>query len=246
MKNIKLVIEYDGTCYNGWQKQPKVLTIQQEIENALEKILKNKVCLIGSGRTDSGVHALAQVANFHTDSNILPNELLMALNSNLPQDIVVTDVDEVNENFNARFSSKKKHYRYVINNSKLPSALNRDKEYHYKYYLDVEYMKLAAKDIIGKHDFKAFMASRSKIKDTKREIYDVQINTLNGRIIIDIIGNGFLYNMVRIIVGTLLEIGSGRLDICTIKNMLTTGNRNLGGKTAPSQGLYLVNVEYEN
>lgn len=246
MRNIKLVIEYDGTGYNGWQKQKDQKTIQEEIENALEKILKNKVQLIGSGRTDSGVHALGQVANFKTDSNILPNELLMALNAMLSQDIVIVDASYEKENFNSRISAKKKHYRYVINNSKLPSALNKDREYHYKYYLDVDNMKLAAKDLIGKHDFRAFMAAGSKAVDTKRELYNIQINTLNGRIIIDVIGNGFLYNMVRIIVGTLLDIGSGRLDICTIKNMLLTGDRNLGGKTVPPQGLYLVNVKYEN
>jgi tRNA pseudouridine38-40 synthase len=246
MRNIKLVIEYDGTGYNRCQKQKDQRTIQQEIENALEKILKNKMHLIGSGRTDSGVHALGQVANFKTDSNILPNELLMALNAMLPQDIVIVDASYEKEDFNSRISAKKKHYRYVINNSKLPSALNKDREYHYKYYLDVDNMKLAAKDLIGKHDFRAFMAAGSKVVDTKREMYDIKINTLNGRIIIDVIGNGFLYNMVRIIVGTLLDIGSGRLDICTIKNMLLTGDRNLGGKTVPPQGLYLVNVEYEN
>lgn len=244
MRNIKLVIEYDGSCYNGWQKQKDVRTIQQEIENALHKILKYKVDLIGAGRTDSKVHALAQVANFFCTSFMLPNDFLLALNTNLPKDIVVIDVEEVSQDFHARFSSHKKHYRYVINNSKLPSALNRSREYHYKHNIDVNKMIIASKDLIGKHDFKAFMASASDIKDTKREIYDISINTLNDRIIIDVIGNGFLYNMVRIIAGTLLEIGAGKLNICIIKKMLITKNRIIGGKTLPPQGLYLVKVEY--
>lgn len=245
MKNIKLVIEYDGTAYCGWQVQKNAPSIEGTIEELLGKILKEKVDVIGSGRTDSGVHALGQVASFKTESSMNPNEILQALNSMLPEDIVVLDAEDVDEKFNARTSAKRKHYRYVINNSKLPSALNANREYHYKYYLDVEMMRLAAKDIVGEHDFKAFMSSGSNIENTTRTIYDVNINTLNGRIIIDVIGNGFLYNMVRIIVGTLLDIGNGRLDICTINNMISTGDRSLGGKTVPSQGLYLANVEYE-
>ena len=244
MRNIKLVIEYDGTNYNGWQVQKGVRTIEGTIEETLEKILKEKVNITGSGRTDSGVHALGQVANFKTETKMSTQEILNALNSMLPQDIVVIDVDEVDDEFNARISAKVKHYRYVINNSKLPSALNADREYHYKYFLDVEMMKLAAQDLIGEHDFKAFMSSGSSVESTVRTIYDVRVNTLNGRVIIDVIGNGFLYNMVRIIVGTLLDIGNGRLDVCNIKNMLLTGDRNLGGKTVPSHGLYLAQVEY--
>ena len=245
MRNIKLTIEYDGTNFSGWQVQKDKRTIQQEIESALEKILKEKVQVTGSGRTDAGVHAMAQVANFKTDKTIKTYELLAALNTMLPIDIVVTNVEEVEENFNARLSAKAKHYRYVINNAKFPSALNANREYHYKYFLDTESMTLAANDLKGKHDFKAFMASGSSIKDTVREIYDIQVVRLGNRVIIDIVGNGFLYNMVRIIVGTLLDVGSGKLDICVIKNMIETKDRNLGGRTVGPEGLFLVDVMYE-
>lgn len=244
MRNIKLTIEYDGTNFSGWQIQKDKRTIEQELETALTKILKEDVKVMGSGRTDAGVHAMGQVANFTTDKTIKPEELLYALNTLLPFDIVVVNVEEVSEDFNARITAKAKHYRYVINNAKFPSALNANREYHFKYFLDAEVMQLAANDLKGKHDFKAFMAAGSTVKDTVREIYDINVTRLGTRVVIDVIGNGFLYNMVRIIVGTLLDVGSGKLDICVIKNMIETGDRNLGGRTVGPEGLYLVEVRY--
>lgn len=244
MRNLKLTVEYDGTNFNGWQIQKDKRTVQEEIQIALGKILKEEVTVIGSGRTDAGVHALAQVCNFKTEKQIKPQELLFGINTMLPIDIVVTDVQEVDEEFNARISAKKKHYRYVINNSKFPSALNANREYHFKYFLDIESMQLAANDLLGEHDFKAFSASGCSVKDTTRNIYLLKVNRLGDRVIIDIVGNGFLYNMVRIIVGTLLDIGSGKSDICTIKNMLETKDRTLGGRTVGPEGLYMVGVEY--
>ncbi|MBR6688454.1 MAG: tRNA pseudouridine(38-40) synthase TruA [Clostridia bacterium] len=244
MRNIKLTIEYDGTNFSGWQIQKDKRTIEEELETALAKILKEEVKVIGSGRTDAGVHAMGQVANFKTDKTIKPEELLYALNTMLPYDIVILNVEDVDESFNARISAKAKHYRYVINNAKFPSALNANREYHYKYFLDTEAMQLAANDLKGKHDFKAFMAAGSTVKDTEREIYDIQVARLGNRVIIDVVGNGFLYNMVRIIAGTLIDVGSGKLDICVIKNMIETGDRNLGGRTVAPEGLFLVNVTY--
>ncbi|MBR6613316.1 MAG: tRNA pseudouridine(38-40) synthase TruA [Clostridia bacterium] len=245
MRNIKLTIEYDGTNFSGWQIQKDKRTIEEELETALAKILKEEVKVIGSGRTDAGVHAMGQVANFKTDKTIKPEELLYALNTMLPYDIVILNVEDVDESFNARISAKAKHYRYVINNAKFPSALNANREYHYKYFLDTEAMQLAANDLKGKHDFKAFMAAGSTVKDTEREIYDIQVARLGNRVIIDVVGNGFLYNMVRIIAGTLIDVGSGKLDICVIKNMIETGDRNLGGRTVAPEGLFLVNVTYQ-
>ncbi len=244
MRNIKLTIEYDGTNFSGWQIQKDKRTIEEELETALAKILKEEVKVIGSGRTDAGVHAMGQVANFKTEKTIKPEELHAALNTMLPYDIVVLNVEDVDESFNARISAKAKHYRYVINNAKFPSALNANREYHYKYFLDTEAMQLAANDLKGKHDFKAFMAAGSTVKDTEREIYDIQVARLGNRVIIDVVGNGFLYNMVRIIAGTLIDVGSGKLDICVIKNMIETGDRNLGGRTVAPEGLFLVNVAY--
>ncbi|MBR6640744.1 MAG: tRNA pseudouridine(38-40) synthase TruA [Clostridia bacterium] len=245
MRNIKLTIEYDGTNFSCWQIQKYKRTIEEELETALAKILKEEVKVIGSGRTDAGVHAMGQVANFKTDKTIKPEELLYALNTMLPYDIVILNVEDVDESFNARISAKAKHYRYVINNAKFPSALNANREYHYKYFLDTEAMQLAANDLKGKHDFKAFMAVGSTVKDTEREIYDIQVARLGNRVIIDVVGNGFLYNMVRIIAGTLIDVGSGKLDICVIKNMIETGDRNLGGRTVAPEGLFLVNVTYQ-
>ncbi len=244
MRNIKLTIEYDGTNFSGWQIQKDKRTIEEELEVALAKILKEEVKVIGSGRTDAGVHAMGQVANFKTDKTIKPEELHAALNTMLPYDIVILNVEDVDESFNARISAKAKHYRYVINNAKFPSALNANREYHYKYFLDTEAMQLAANDLKGKHDFKAFMAAGSTVKDTEREIYDIQVARLGNRVIIDVVGNGFLYNMVRIIAGTLIDVGSGKLDICVIKNMIETGDRNLGGRTVAPEGLFLVDVAY--
>lgn len=244
MRCLKLTIEYDGTNFSGWQKQKDKRTVQEELEIVLEKILKESVSITGSGRTDAGVHALGQVATFKTEKTIKPQELLFGINTMLPVDIVVTNVEEENEAFNARNSAKKKHYRYVINNSKFPSALNAYREYHFKYFLDVEAMQMAADDLLGTHDFKAFSASGTTVKDTTRTIYLLKVNRLQDRVIIDIVGNGFLYNMVRIIVGTLLDVGTGKSDICVIKNMLETKDRTLGGRTAGAEGLYLVCVEY--
>lgn len=244
MRNIKLTIEYDGTNFSGWQVQKGRRTVQQEIEIVLEKILKEKVQIIGSGRTDAGVHAIGQVANFKTDKNILPDELLCAMNTLLPPDIVILIVEEADQEFNARSSAKKKHYRYVINNGRFHSALNVNREYHFKYKLDIDKMREAAKDFIGKKDFRAFMASGSTVTDTVREVYKVDINSLGNRVIVDIVGNGFLYNMVRIIVGTLLDIGTGKLKVEVINNMLNTKDRTLGGRTVGPEGLYLVSVEY--
>lgn len=244
MRNIKLTIEYDGTNFSGWQKQKEKRCVQEELETTLAKILKEKVSIVGSGRTDAGVHALGQVANFKTEKSIKCEELLYALNTLLPPDIVVIKVEEVDDNFNSRITAKKKHYRYVINNSRFPSALNYNREYHFKYFLDTDIMHSAAQDLVGEHDFKAFASSGSTVKDTVRKIYSINVTRLGTRVIIDIIGNGFLYNMVRIIVGTLLDIGSRKLDMCVIKNMLETKDRTLGGRTVGPEGLYLVGVEY--
>ena len=244
MRNIKLTIEYDGTNFSGWQKQKEKRCVQEELETTLAKILKEEVSIVGSGRTDAGVHALGQVANFKTEKSIKCEELLYALNTLLPPDIVVIKVEEVDDNFNSRITAKKKHYRYVINNSRFPSALNYNREYHFKYFLDTDIMHSAAQDLVGEHDFKAFASSGSTVKDTVRKIYSINVTRLGTRVIIDVIGNGFLYNMVRIIVGTLLDIGSGKLDMCVIKNMLETKDRTLGGRTVGPEGLYLVGVEY--
>lgn len=245
MRNIKLTIEYDGTNFYGWQKQPDKRTVQEEIETALSAILKEEVSINGAGRTDAGVHAIAQVANFHTEKTIKCKELYMAINSIIPKDITILNVEEMDNEFHARKSAKAKHYRYVINNSKIHSALNMNREYVFKYNIADEVMQLAANDLIGKHDFAAFKTATCNVENTEREIYDISITRMGNRVIVDIIGNGFMHNMVRIIVGTLLDIASGKLDACTIKNMFETKDRTLGGQTVPACGLYMVKVIYD-
>lgn len=244
MQNIKITIEYDGTNFSGWQKQNKKRTVQEEIEKVLSLLYRSNIILKGSGRTDSGVHAIAQVANYIASDKYENSKLLNALNANLPQDIIIKDLEKVNKDFDALKNAKIKHYRYVINNSKYGSALNKNKEYHYKYNLDIDLMCVAAHDLEGEHDYKAFMSAGSTVKNTVKTIYKINVTRLEDRIIIDIYGSGFLYNMIRIIVGTLIQIGTKKLDISVIKSMLETKDRTLGGKTVPPHGLYLVEVIY--
>lgn len=245
MRNIKLTIEYDGKCYNGWQKQPNKLNIQGEIEKAIYNITKEKVALIGSGRTDAGVHALGQVANFKTDSQIPIEKLAIAINSQLKNSIVIKNAEEVNERFHSRYNAKQKTYRYIINNSKTGSAIYRNLEYCFPIKLDVEKMKKAAKYFEGEHDFKAFKSSGKSSKNSVRTIYKAEVKQDKERIIIELTGNGFLYNMVRIISGTLLDVGLGKILPEEIPNIIEEKNRQKAGKTLPPHGLYLVAVEYK-
>lgn len=207
MKNIKLTIEYYGKKFNGWQKQPNRLNIQGEIEKAIEEVTKEKVELYASGRTDSGVHSLGQVANFKTNTKIEIGKIAIALNSKLKNSIVIKKAEEVDENFHSRYNCKGKKYRYIINNSLYGSAIYRDLEYHMPVKLNVENMKKAIKYFEGEHDFKAFKSSGTSSKSSIREIYKAEIIEKDDRIIIELTGSGFLYNMVRIISGTLVDVG---------------------------------------
>lgn len=244
MRNIKLIIEYDGKGFNGWQKQPNKLNIQGEIERAIKEVTGEEVELNASGRTDAGVHAISQVANFKTESNIDINKIPLALNSKLKKSIIIKKAEEVDLNFHARYNAKEKKYRYIINNSLVGSAIYRDLEYNFPIKLDVEKMKHAAKYFEGEHDFKAFRSSGTSNKNSVREIYKVEIKEENERIILEFTGNGFLYNMVRIMVGTLMDVGLGKIKPESIKDIIDSKERTKAGKTAPAQGLYLVEVYY--
>ena len=245
MRNIKLVIEYDGKEFNGWQKQPNKLNIQGNIEKAIERITNEKIDLMASGRTDAGVHALGQVANFKTNSNIPIEKFALAINSNLKKSILIKSAEEVDEKFHSRLSCKKKTYRYIINNSKYGTAIYRNLETNIKEKLDVEKMQEAIKYFEGEHDFKAFKASGTSSKSSVRTIYKAEvIKKDNDRIYIELTGNGFLYNMVRIIAGTLVEVGMGKIQPEEIKEIIKSQKRENAGKTLPPQGLYLINVEY--
>ncbi|MDP1852768.1 MAG: tRNA pseudouridine(38-40) synthase TruA [Candidatus Omnitrophota bacterium] len=253
MRNIKLVIEYDGTNYAGWQKQKNTRrTIQETIEAALAKILQEKMNLIASGRTDSGVHAFGQTANFNTNSKISPENIRKALNSLLPEDISISDAEDAPLGFHARFSAKSKTYRYLILSQDYPSALLRNYTYRFSYKLDLSKMRQATKILLGRHDFAAFCASGSSVKNTIKNISRITIKKVSYTlyasrytlIAIDITADGFLYNMVRSIVGTLLEIGKRKAKPDVVREILRTRKRNLLGPTAPARGLCLLKVTY--
>ena len=244
MINIKLTIEYDGKPYNGWQKQPNKPNIQGEIERAIYNITKEEVDLIGSGRTDAGVHALGQVANFKTNSNIPIEKLALAINSQLKNSIIIKKAEEVDERFHSRYNAKHKTYRYIINNSPCGTAIYRNLEYCFPIKLDVAKMQEAAKYFEGEHDFKAFKSSGTSAKNSVRTIYNASVKQEGEKIIIELTGNGFLYNMVRIISGTLLDVGLQKIKPEEIKNIIEEKDRQKAGKTLPAHGLYLVEVKY--
>ncbi len=244
MRNIKLTIEYDGKKFGGWQKQPNELNIQGEIEQAIKQITGEDVELNASGRTDSGVHALGQVANFKTNSNLDIEKFAVAINSKLKKSIVIKKAEEVPENFHARYNCKGKKYRYIINNSYQGTAIYRDLECHIPQKLDIEKMQEGIKFFEGKHDFKGFKASGTSGKSTVREIYKAEVKQDGERIIIELTGNGFMYNMVRIISGTIVDVGLGKITPNQIPDIINAKDRTKAGKTLPASGLYLVEVYY--
>lgn len=253
MRNIRLTLQYDGTNYAGWQCQaPRIKTVQKTVENALRKILRQRIRLIGSGRTDAGVHAFAQTANFKTGSAIALRKLQKALNGNLPADISVTKAEESPAAFHARYDAKSKIYRYAILNSPHRLPLLKNKVYHCPYPLDIKLMKREAKSLIGRHDFKAFCASSGSVRDTSRTIKKLTVSSVPlpggeggySLIIIDIEADGFLYNMARAIVGTLIDTARGRFAPGSLKRALDSQDRRLSGPTVPACGLCLLKVKY--
>jgi len=247
LKNFKLTIQYDGTEYNGWQRQKNTnRTIQQIIEKALKEILQQKIVLTGAGRTDTGVHAQAQVANFKTNKKVVLDKLHKGLNSLLPQDIRITHIQQVPLSFHSRFDVKEKTYRYTTLNQPYSDVFLRRYVYHYSLAgLDVKKMKKAARLLVGKHDFSSFKitgnsSSRSNIRDIKK----LSVSKKGDYIFIDISGEGFLHKMIRGIAGTLMEIGRGKLAPESLKKILGAKNRKAAGPTAPACGLCLIKVKY--
>jgi tRNA pseudouridine38-40 synthase len=262
MRNLRLQIAYDGANYCGWQKQNrrKLLgvsrkykdSIQGTVEKALRKILQQKIKLIGSGRTDAGVHALGQTANFHTRSKIPAAKIALALNALLPPDIRVLSAKDAPLDFHSRFCAKGKTYHYLVLNSACASPFWQGRAYFYSYPLNLARMRRAAAHLTGKHDFRAFCASQSGVKTTIRTIKKISLNakryTLYARdcrlITIEIEANGFLYKMARAIVGTLIEAGRGKIAPLQVKRILLSRDRRLCGPVAPGHGLYLVGAKY--
>jgi tRNA pseudouridine38-40 synthase len=244
MRNIKLTIEYDGTRYCGWQVQKNGLSIQKTLQNAIEDLVSHEIKLTGASRTDAKVHAKAMVANFYTSSKIPVAKFPPAINCALPDDIAVIEAEEADASFHSRYNSKGKKYGYVILNRRAPSPLLKNHAAHVPQNLDVSKMKEAAKYIIGTHDFSAFKASGSSIRNNVRTVSMLDIKRQDDIIKIEIKADGFLYNMVRIIVGTLIEVGSGKIPPDSIEDIINGKDRRRAGKTAPPQGLYLETVYY--
>ena len=244
MRNIALLLSYDGTNYYGYQRQNGFITIQECIETAILEITKQKSVIYGCGRTDTGVHAKKYLCTFNTDSKIPIEKFPEAINTRLPDDIVVYDAFEADEAFNGRFSIKEKTYRYIIDNSKISNPFLKNYAWTFKYNLDLDKMKQAAEYIKGEHDFICFMASGGQVKTTVRTVYSLDITKEESRIVIDISSNGFLYNMVRIIVGTLCYVGTGKMEPEDVKTIIESKDRRCAGITAPPQGLYLYDIKY--
>ncbi|EOH95158.1 tRNA pseudouridine(38-40) synthase [Enterococcus haemoperoxidus ATCC BAA-382] len=247
MRNIKLTIEYDGTRYLGWQRLgDSDKTIQGKIENILTQITRSKIEIIGSGRTDAGTHARGQIANFKTDSKMALSEMIESLNRYLPQDIVIKEIEEVPERFHARYNAKGKKYSYYLWNNAIPSAFERHYSFHYSEELDFELMDEACRKLIGTHDFIGFSSLKKTKKSTTRTINELSIQKEGDLIHFTFIGDGFLHKMVRILMGTLLEIGSGTLKLETIDEVFKSKIRSEAGMTVPAQGLFLDEVYYRD
>lgn len=245
MKNYKILIQYDGTRYKGWQSQKSTdATIQGKIQAVLSKMAGTEVELNGSGRTDAGVHAREQVANFHLAGDWEKKEILEYLNRYLPEDIAILKIEEVDERFHSRFHAVEKTYVYRIHNSTIPNVFERKYVYEYTEPLNVARMQKAALYLTGTHDFTSFCGNKKMKKSAVRTIYDIRIEKIGDEIRLSYCGNGFLQNMVRILTGTLIEVGSGRLEPADVKEILEAKDREQAGYTAPACGLILWKVQY--
>jgi len=248
MINIKLTIEYEGTKYHGWQRQKSLLSIQGILEEKISQITQEKISLNGSGRTDAGVHALGQVANFKTNSSIPLMELTFVLNRMLPLDIRIKKAERVDNNFHARYSAVSKIYHYYVLNSNQNnnyiSIFLRNYVYCIYENIDLGEMKKASNYLQGEHDFTSFACSGSRIRNWKRKIKNISIIKKGNIFCFHLEADAFLYKMVRTIVGTLLEVGKGKIDYLEMKKILEAKNRKIAGRTVPAKGLFLIKVKY--
>ena len=246
MKRIRLKIAYDGTNYCGWQIQPNEVTVEGVINETLSELLDEKVQVIGASRTDSGVHADGNYCVFDADTNIPAEKIAYALNQRLPEDISVIKSDEVEADWHPRYQDSTKTYEYRIVNREMPDPIRRLYAYFTYSKLDVSAMKEAAKYLVGEHDFASFCSAKAQVESTVRTIYSLDIAQNDDEILIKVQGNGFLYNMVRIIAGTLLEVGEGKIKPSDIAIILESKDRERAGKTAVARGLKLAKIEYKN
>ena len=245
MKRIKLTVAYDGTNYHGWQVKPNAVTIEGKLNEAFSELTKETIQVIGASRTDAGVHALGNVAVFDTESRIPGEKFSYALNQRLPDDIVIQQSQEVDKDFHPRYCTCEKTYEYVILNRKFPLPEYRNTAFFYYGDLDIKAMQEATKAFLGEHDFAGFCSAGAQVKTTVRTIYELTVEKKdNDMICIRVRGNGFLYNMVRIIAGTLLEVGKGNIEAKSLENRIAAADRSQAGPTAPARGLKLIRIQY--
>lgn len=244
MKRVRMVVAYDGTNYCGWQVQPNGITIEEVLNQQLSNLLGEEIVVTGASRTDSGVHSLGNVAIFDTNTRMPADKIAFALNQRLPEDIVVQGSMEVPLDWHPRYQESRKTYEYRIMNRTFRMPTRRLDTYFYHHPLDVDKMKEAASYLAGEHDFKSFCAVGAQVKSTVRTIYACDVEKENDIITIRVTGNGFLYNMVRIIAGTLIRVGGGDIEPDKIPEILEARDRNASGPTAPAHGLTMMGIEY--
>jgi len=244
-KNIALRLKYTGTHYHGWQTQKNAVTVQETLESAIRATVGHPVRLTGCGRTDAGVHARDYVANFFTDSSIPLERLPLAINTKLPDDIVVLSAREVPRDFNAIGSCRKKEYTYLIYNSRLRDPFYKDRAYFYARPLDEEVMRAAARQFVGTHDFAAVRSVGTEVKSTVRTVYYYEVERRGELLELRVCANGFLYNMARAMAGSLIYASEGKFAPEDIPKILLSGNRTLAGPTVPPDGLYLTKLWYD-
>ncbi len=244
MRRIRLRVAYDGTNYSGWQIQPSAITIEKVLDDAIHQLTGEHIHVIGASRTDAGVHAMGNVAVFDTASSIPADRFTYALNRYLPDDVIVQESDEVNADFHPRHCDTKKTYCYRILNTEFGIPQKRNYTWNVAGNIDIDRMKKAAGYLIGEHDFKSFCCVRTQTESTVRTVYSLDVEKKDDEIHITITGNGFLYNMVRIIAGTLIQVGKGRFEPEYVQYMLDAHDRTQAGQTAPPQGLTLMKIDY--
>ena len=245
MRRVRLFVAYDGTDYCGWQIQPNGITVEEVLNRELSRLTGEDIHIIGASRTDSGVHALMNVAVFDTDSSIPPERMAYALNQRLPEDIIITKSDEVADGWHPRYQDKvRKTYEYHIYNAPVPNPLRRRYSAFVSFPMDVGQMRKGAKYLVGEHDFVSFCNVRTNVSDTVRTVESITVTQCGADIVIRITGNGFLYNMVRIIAGTLIRVGRGFYAPEKVKEILKERERTAAGVTAPANGLVLVDIDY--
>lgn len=244
MRNIKLVVSYDGTDYHGWQRQPGLPTVQEVLEDALTELTGSTPTCQASGRTDSGVHALGQVVHFLTPSEHSPSVFVKALNAMLPKDVRVRSAEEKPQAFHSTIDARSKRYRYVIDNSRIANPFRLRYSWHVYHHLDHEAMQRAGQSLVGRHDFRSFETNWPNRSSSVRTIFDLTVERLDDEVRMEVEADGFLYNMVRAITGTLVLVGTGRRPESWVSEALRAESRADAGPTAPPQGLFLLRVHY--